>query len=91
MVERKSFVRLFDSLCNNLLKAKEKKMSDAEVMINLGFSPPSWKVWKQQFINYGEAKPVTNEDNESNQYYVKYQKQEKKWYLESMELTVTNQ
>jgi len=83
MVERKSFVRLFESLCNNLLEADGKKMSDAEVMVNLGFSPPSWKVWKQQFIIYGEAKPVPNEDNESYQYYVKYQKQEKNWFLES--------
>jgi len=82
MAERKSFVFLFEALYRNLLESKDNKLTDVDAMIKLGFSPPSWKVWKPQLINYGESTPMTDE-NESCEHYVKYKKQDKNWFLES--------
>jgi len=73
-----------------------KKCPDVTVMIDLGFSPSMWKVWRPKLIEYIEIQDggfcMFSEEEEKDVYFkIKYIKKEKMWIREDYPVQITEQ
>jgi hypothetical protein len=87
MVKPIDFKVKFEQL-KALLIERNEPVLDPEVMTELGFSPPSWKTWKSQFITMSQ-KAIEATHNESgvitDVFYIKYDKKQKTWEIDHVE------
>ena len=82
------FTKIWNELMVQLQK-NEDGMYDYELMEELGFTPPSWKVWKPKFIQKSQIKEyytgdITKKDepdSDYKQWEIKYYKRRKFWKI----------
>jgi len=83
MVREKNFKNLWEKLVEIIFVYG--KIPDFRLMEQLGFSPPSWKEWKQKFIEKAtyEKYPLERQHLETQElveFNIQYVKKEKMWY-----------
>jgi len=83
MTKKVSFSKKWDELvrCVYFLK----RVPDVLLMERLEISPPSWKVWKSQFIEKSKYSPetVVSEEGQEIDIKIMYIKKEKRWEWEN--------
>jgi len=64
-----------------IIRRKNGSIYDVELMIQLDFTPDSWKAWRPQFIQIFSLKTFsyTDSDGEEHNYQIGYNKKERKW------------
>lgn len=83
MTQKISFSKKWDYLVSSVFD--EVVIPDVLLMIQLGFTPHSWKVWKAKFIErskYGTLKRVKQDTQKEVLFKIKYNKQNKMWTFE---------
>ena len=83
MSERKSFAEIANKTFE--LIERKKILLDVDLMMALGFTPPTWKVWKpkliQKLTNYTREK-MDAEIDDHTQIRINYFKKEDVWESE---------
>jgi len=80
MTRKKEFTPKYEELVRRVFLFKTHP--DVTLMINMGFSPTSWKVWRPMLIErtkIGKECMFSEEDQKDVYFNVKYIKKEKKW------------
>ena len=86
MTKKKNFEASWNALVYRVKSnMPSKKITDVELMSELGYSPPNWKVWKSKFIEKAMITEfLDDQEKRKNVYHViEYNKKKKVWsYLE---------
>jgi len=79
MTQKKHFSYIWDRLAH--IVKDQNKIGDANLMMELDFSPPSWKVWKSKFIEKSNCTVFTikTQDETMTNHRIIYHKKAKIW------------
>ena len=58
---------------------EEGSMHDVILMLRLGFSPPSWKIWKSKLAEMFSINTFSKLDSKTVRIKIEYSKKEKLW------------
>ncbi len=80
MAKKKSVDWLWERLWRECLE-KRSHIHDVDMMVFLGFSPQSWRAWKPRFLEMSTKHYIshTTNDGETQEFVIKYNKNEKFW------------
>jgi len=64
---------------------EEGSMHDVILMLRLGFSPPSWKIWKSKLAEMFSINTFSKLDSKTVRIKIEYSKKEKLWRVIEVE------
>jgi hypothetical protein len=84
MTRKKHFGYIWDRLMD--IVKEHDVIYDADLMIKLDFSPPSWKVWKAKFKEKSDYTRITftRPDGTKTDHKITYHKKTKSWHWEDL-------
>jgi len=59
--------------------SREGSVHDVVLMQQLGFTPPSWKIWKPKLIEIFSINTFSKLDSKTGKIKIEYSKKEKLW------------
>lgn len=79
MRQKRDFRFHWDRLCD--IVRREGEIGDAFLMMELGFTPPVWKLWKSKFREISETTVVKGRDYSGVNYHggIAYNEDQKLW------------
>jgi len=84
MTRKLDFSLMWQKLLRIVDEAHPRFVQDVEIMEKLGFSPPSWKIWKPKLVEKADTTIFKNIDDETFKkiiYKIEYSKKRKNWFF----------
>lgn len=83
MTEKISFGKKWGQILVSV--ERQKQIADVDLMLILGFTPPSWKIWKPKLIEYSMLDHIITSkfsEEDKTPYKIVYDKSTKSWLWE---------
>lgn len=69
---------------SGVIRKKNGVIADVDLMMELDFTPDTWKTWKPKFIELFDLRELSDKDESGNHfnYHIVYNKKLKQWMEE---------